>query len=112
MKIEDVKIVRVLVEDTVTGANEIRDAESVMAFAIKDGHLMTTTVGAFRPSGLAEICQCLGAIIAAGAPEGEKGLMMARIALAALADGLTNRLQADEISAKSAENEVIYGVES
>lgn len=112
MKIEDVKIVRVLVEDTATGVNEIRDAESVMAFTIKDGGLKATIIGAFRTSGFAEICQCLGATIAAAAPEGEKGLMMAYIALAALADGLANRPQADEISAKSAENEVIYGVES
>lgn len=112
MKLEDVKVTRVLIEDTVSGEHEVRDADGAMAFAVKDGELKISVVGSFGAAAIMEIISFLGTMVAVGAKGPAAKLAASRLALLALTDGMTDQSEADRVISVSAANEVVYGVES
>ena len=112
MKLEDVKVARVLIEDTVSGGHEVRDADAAMAFAVKDRELKISVVGVFRAEAILEIISFLGTMVAVGAKSPGAKLAVGRLALCALTEGMTDQAEAERVICRSAANEVVYGVES
>lgn len=114
MKYEDVKIRRITVETNAMGVKELENLDSVVLFGVQSGEVVMGAIGEISAVEIIEMASDLGSAIGAGLRGLDPALRLtaAKVAARALIMGSVNGPAIDKISAASAANEVVFGIES
>lgn len=109
-----IKVKRVLVEDNITGENEMTDLDGVLVFGFKGHDIVLSAIGNPNLADILRACRALGAILGAGWVRGVSPAateVVLRIAASELVKGFRDPSLTGRIAAASSANEIIYGAE-